>query len=107
MFGLEERLCAGNANQYYDTISAKLASAEFRPRALYEQFNLEVLSTTNSPLDPLTYGVEALRMLMYPEAPNPFAFSLTSSILTLLLFTLFMFGLAFALVNRRTTRPAA
>ena len=55
LFGLEERLCAGNANQHYDTISAKLASPEFRPRALYEQFNLEVLSTTNSPLDPLSY----------------------------------------------------
>ncbi len=55
LFGLEERLCANNANKYYDTISAKLASPEFRPRALYQQFNLEVLSTTNPPLDPLTY----------------------------------------------------
>ncbi len=51
-------------------------------------------------VNPLTYGVEALRMLMYPEAPN--ALSLTASILTLLLFTLFMFGLAFALASRRT-----
>src|SRR5271170_453772 len=55
--------------------------------------------------NPLTYGVEALRTLMYPEAPS--AFSLTSSILTLLLFALFMFGLAFVLANRRTTKPAA
>ena len=55
--------------------------------------------------NPLTYGVEALRTLMYPEAPS--AFSLTASLLTLLLFTLFMFGLAFALANRRTTKPAA
>ena len=55
--------------------------------------------------NPLTYGVEALRALMYPEAPA--AFSLTSSLLTLLLFTLFMFGLAFVLASRRTTRPAA
>jgi ABC-2 type transport system permease protein len=50
-------------------------------------------------INPLTYGVEALRTLMYPDAPS--AFSLTASILTLVLFTLFMFGLAFALVNRR------
>src|SRR3979490_2733261 len=56
-------------------------------------------------LNPLTYGVEALRTLMYPEAPR--AFSLTASILTLVLFALFMFGLAFALANRRTTKPAA
>jgi ABC-2 type transport system permease protein len=55
--------------------------------------------------NPLTYGVEALRTLMYPEAPR--AFSLIASLLTLLLFTLFMFGLAFALASRRTTKPAA
>ncbi len=55
LFGLEERLSASNANAYYDTISAKLATPAFRPRALYEQFNMEVLTTTNPPLDPLTY----------------------------------------------------
>jgi ABC-2 type transport system permease protein len=52
-------------------------------------------------INPLTYGVEALRTLMYPDAPK--AFSLTASMLTLLLFTLFMFGLAFALANRKST----
>ena len=59
--------------------------------------------------NPLTYGVEALRTLMYPGAPSSFSFpfSLTASILTLVLFALFMFGLAFALANRRTTKPAA
>jgi ABC-2 type transport system permease protein len=59
--------------------------------------------------NPLTYGVEALRTLMYPEAPSSFSFefSLTASILTLVLFALFMFGLAFVLVNRRSTKPAA
>ena len=50
-------------------------------------------------INPLTYGVEALRTLMYPEAPS--SFSLTASILTLLLFTLFMFGMAFVMANRR------
>ncbi len=59
--------------------------------------------------NPLTYGVEALRALMYPAAPSSFSFdfSLTASILTLVLFALFMFGLAFVLANRRTTKPAA
>ena len=59
--------------------------------------------------NPLTYGVEALRTLMYPGAPSSFSFpfSLTASILTLVLFALFMFGLAFVLANRRTTKPAA
>jgi ABC-2 type transport system permease protein len=53
--------------------------------------------------NPLTYGVEALRTLMYPDAPSSFSFefSLTASILTLVLFTLFMFGLAFVMANRR------
>ena len=52
-------------------------------------------------INPLTYGVEALRTLMYPAAPS--TFSLTASILTLLLFTLFMFGLAFVMANRKST----
>ncbi len=56
-------------------------------------------------INPLTYGVEALRSLLYPDAPA--AFSLPESMATLILFSGFMFGLAFILVNRRTTKPAA
>lgn len=56
-------------------------------------------------LNPLTYGVEGLRALLYPGAEA--SFPLSSSIATLLLFSLVMFGLAFLMVNRRTTRPAA
>ena len=56
-------------------------------------------------VNPLTYGVEALRTLLYPESPHDF--SLFSSLATLVLFSLFMFGLAFAIANRRTTKPAA
>jgi ABC-2 type transport system permease protein len=56
-------------------------------------------------LNPLTYGVDALRGLLYPGSDT--AFPLASSIATLLLFSLVMFGLAFLMVNRRSTRPAA
>src|SRR5579864_9282188 len=56
-------------------------------------------------LNPLTYGVEALRGLLYPGAETSFA--LTSAMTTLLLFSLLMFGVALLMVNRRTTRPAA
>jgi ABC-2 type transport system permease protein len=56
-------------------------------------------------LNPLTYGVAALRALMYPGADS--GFPLSSDIATLLLFSLVMFGLAFLVVNRRSTRPAA
>src|SRR5271155_2482548 len=56
-------------------------------------------------LNPLTYGVEALRDLLYPGVDSKFP--LSSSIATLILFSLVMFGLAFLMANRRTTRPAA
>jgi glucuronate isomerase len=53
LFGLTERLSAANADRYYDTIAEKLATPEFLPRALYDRFNIEVLATTDSPLDML------------------------------------------------------
>ena len=52
-FGLKERLSEKTADLYFDTIAEKLKTPAFLPRALYEQFNIEVLSTTESPLDPL------------------------------------------------------
>ena len=56
-------------------------------------------------LNPLTYGVAALRDLLYPGMDT--SFPLDQSMATLLLFSLVMFGLAFLMANRRTTRPAA
>jgi glucuronate isomerase len=53
LFGLEERLSEKTADRYFETISEKLQTPEFLPRALYERFNLEVLATTDSPLDSL------------------------------------------------------
>jgi glucuronate isomerase len=53
LFGLEQRLSEENSDLYFDTISEKLRTPEFLPRALYERFNLEVLATTDSPLDSL------------------------------------------------------
>jgi glucuronate isomerase len=54
LFGLHERLSAGTAERYFDLISEKLSTPEFLPRALYERFNIEVLATTDSPLDSLS-----------------------------------------------------
>jgi ABC-2 type transport system permease protein len=56
-------------------------------------------------LNPLTYGVEALRGLLYPGADT--SFPLPSAMATLLLFSLVMLGLAALMANRRSTRPAA
>jgi glucuronate isomerase len=53
LFGIEERLSCDAAEFYFDTISAKLRTPEFLPRTLYQRFNLEVLATTDSPLDSL------------------------------------------------------
>jgi len=53
LFGFEQRLSEKTADQYFDLISEKLQTPEFLPRALYERFNLEVLATTDSPLDAL------------------------------------------------------
>ena len=57
LFGLKVPLSQETADDYYDTIQEKLATPEFRPRALFERFRIEALSTTNSPLDPLTHHV--------------------------------------------------
>lgn len=55
VFGLEVRLQAETADLYFDAISDKLATPAFRPRALFEQFGIEVLATTESPLDDLRH----------------------------------------------------
>jgi len=55
LFGFEEPLSEKSADHYFDIISQKLSTPEFLPRALYERFNLEVLSTTDSPLDSLEH----------------------------------------------------
>src|SRR3984893_5917676 len=60
LFGLDARLTPANADEYYDSISEKLKTLAFRPRALFERFQLEVLATTDSPLDSLAYH-EAIR----------------------------------------------
>ncbi len=60
LFGLTERLSEKTADLYYDTIQEKLNTQEFLPRALFERFKIELLSTTDSPLDDLAHH-EAIR----------------------------------------------
>ena len=55
VFGLKVRLEPGTADHYYDVIGEKLAQDDFRPRALFERFNIEVLATTESPVDTLDH----------------------------------------------------
>lgn len=53
LFGVTEKLTSANAQAVYDVIDAKLNRVEFRPRALYERFNIEVLCTTDAATDRL------------------------------------------------------
>ena len=55
VFGIEEKLNGATAQAIYDEIEAKLATPEYRPRALFERFNIEVLCTTDGASDSLTY----------------------------------------------------
>jgi glucuronate isomerase len=54
-FGVRERLTPESADRMFDQINDCLAKPEFRPRALFERFNIEVIATTESPLDPLAH----------------------------------------------------
>jgi glucuronate isomerase len=55
LFDLKQRLSRETSDFYFDTISEKLKTPEFLPRSLYERFNIEVLATTDSPLDSLDH----------------------------------------------------
>ena len=55
VFGVTERLSADTADRIYDQIDERLRRPEYRPRALFERFNIEVIATTESPLDPLEH----------------------------------------------------
>jgi glucuronate isomerase len=55
VFGFTERLCAANADAAFDHIAERLALPQYRPRELFERFNIEVIATTESPLDDLRW----------------------------------------------------
>jgi len=48
-------LAPENADRSYDRIAERLAQDAFRPRALFDRFGIEVLATTESPLDDLAH----------------------------------------------------
>ncbi len=55
VFGFDVALTAETADEYFEAIGASLAEDDFLPRALFERFNIEVLTTTESPLNSLEY----------------------------------------------------
>ena len=55
VLGVEEKLNGETAQAIYGQIEQKLAAPEFRPRALFERFNIEVMCTTDAATDTLTH----------------------------------------------------
>lgn len=55
VFGITEKLCSSNGQKIYDLISEKLQMVEFLPRNLFDQFNIEVLTTTDGATDTLDH----------------------------------------------------
>ena len=60
VFGIQGELSSASAPLVYDTIVERLQSPEFRPRALFKRFNIEVLATTDAASDTLEHH-KALR----------------------------------------------
>lgn len=55
VFGFDQALSAETADFYYDQITERLQTEAFRPRALFDRFNIELLATTESPIDTLDH----------------------------------------------------
>lgn len=54
IFGVTDRPSAKTADALYDQIADCLTQDEFRPRALFERFGIDVLATTDDPADDLS-----------------------------------------------------
>ncbi len=55
IFGIQQKLTGASAQAIYDELADKLAQPEYRPRALFERFNIEVLCTTDGAADSLEH----------------------------------------------------
>jgi glucuronate isomerase len=54
IFGVTERPSAQTSDSIYEQLATSRAKDEFRPRALFSQFGIEVLATTDDPVDDLS-----------------------------------------------------
>jgi len=54
-FGIDVQFGAETSDLYYDRITESLATDAFRPRALFDRYRIEVIATTESPLDDLAH----------------------------------------------------
>jgi glucuronate isomerase len=62
IFGVTTPLGPATADAVYDELTERIAEPEFRPRALLRRFGIEVLATTDSPLDTLEHHARLARV---------------------------------------------
>ena len=55
LFGIEAPLSEKTADAHYDAIAGLLATDAYRPRELFERFNIEAIATTEGALDDLKW----------------------------------------------------
>lgn len=55
VFGIDLVPSAQTADAIYDAIAERIATPQFRPRALYRTFDIEFLATTDDPADDLSH----------------------------------------------------
>lgn len=54
-FGITDVLCSENAERIWDEVNARLATDDFKPLALLKAMNVEVMCSTDDPVDTLEY----------------------------------------------------
>ena len=64
LFGIDEQPDGDNADRLFDVIQAELKTPAFRPRSLFTQFGIEVMATTDDPMDDLAQAAEKIASLM-------------------------------------------
>ncbi len=55
VFGLEQAFSPDTADEFFDQISASLQTEAYRPRALLDRFNIELIATTEGAVDDLPH----------------------------------------------------
>ena len=70
IFGVARPLGPATADEVYDELAARVAEPEFRPRALLRRFGIEVLATTDSPLDSLEHHAKLAQSAPGGDGPH-------------------------------------
>lgn len=70
VFGIRQKLSGATAQAIYDELEEKLARPEYRPRALFERFKIEVLCTTDAASDSLAWH-QAIKDSGWPGVVRP------------------------------------